>query len=187
MSKEKLYEKFKQKAEAVSAEVHRCKSPEEATDFILKLISELKDDVGTDMKTVWSETQLLGDSLKKVEAEQGVFFGDDIIKEAESSYVGVSQLDVAIAESGSLGQDATNVLDRMVSSLSTVHVAVLSTNNLVENITDYLTKLNQNVPGYVAFITGPSRTADIERVLTIGVHGPERLIVVFVDGGEKSE
>ena len=41
---------------------------------------------------------------------------------------------------------------------------------------------------YIAFITGPSRTADIERVLTIGVHGPERLIIIFVDelgGGKK--
>ena len=35
--------------------------------------------------------------------------------------------------------------------------------------------------GYLSMITGPSRTADIERVLTIGVHGPERLIIIFVD------
>lgn len=34
---------------------------------------------------------------------------------------------------------------------------------------------------YLALITGPSRTADIERVLTIGAHGPERLIIVFFD------
>ena len=34
---------------------------------------------------------------------------------------------------------------------------------------------------YLSMITGPSRTADIERVLTIGVHGPVRLIIIFVD------
>ena len=39
---------------------------------------------------------------------------------------------------------------------------------------------------YIAMITGPSRTADIERVLTIGVHGPERLVIVFIDQLEKN-
>jgi L-lactate dehydrogenase complex protein LldG len=49
-----------------------------------------------------------------------------------------------------------------------------------------LTRINPAECGYLAMITGPSRTADIERVLTIGVHGPERLIIIAVDelGGE---
>ena len=39
---------------------------------------------------------------------------------------------------------------------------------------------------FLSAITGPSRTADIERVLTIGVHGPRRLVVVAVDDGEEA-
>jgi len=45
-----------------------------------------------------------------------------------------------------------------------------------------LTKLGPRDTRYLALITGPSRTADIERVLTIGVHGPGRLVVLLVDG-----
>ena len=48
-----------------------------------------------------------------------------------------------------------------------------------------LERLRPDQLNYISFITGPSRTADIERVLTIGVHGPERLIVVLVDEFEK--
>jgi len=44
-----------------------------------------------------------------------------------------------------------------------------------------LSRLTPAQTNYISFITGPSRTADIERVLTIGVHGPERLIIVVVD------
>jgi hypothetical protein len=44
-----------------------------------------------------------------------------------------------------------------------------------------LGKVHPEDCAYLAMITGPSRTADIERVLTIGVHGPERLVIVFVD------
>jgi L-lactate dehydrogenase complex protein LldG len=40
---------------------------------------------------------------------------------------------------------------------------------------------NGQMPAYLSFITGPSKTADIERELTIGVHGPEKLIIVCID------
>jgi L-lactate dehydrogenase complex protein LldG len=47
-----------------------------------------------------------------------------------------------------------------------------------------LARVDPRKSAYLSFITGPSRTADIERVLTIGVHGPERLVIVLVDNLE---
>jgi L-lactate dehydrogenase complex protein LldG len=60
-------------------------------------------------------------------------------------------------------------------------VAVIGTERILADMGSVLEKLRPEQINYISFITGPSRTADIERVLTIGVHGPERLIIVVVD------
>jgi L-lactate dehydrogenase complex protein LldG len=72
----------------------------------------------------------------------------------------------------------------MVSTLPPIHVALIGTDRILKDMNDVLGHLRPDQINYIAFITGPSRTADIERVLTIGVHGPERLIVVVVDDCE---
>jgi L-lactate dehydrogenase complex protein LldG len=58
------------------------------------------------------------------------------------------------------------------------------TASLLPDLAAVLARVDPRTSTYLAFITGPSRTADIERVLTIGVHGPGRLIIVFVDDPE---
>jgi L-lactate dehydrogenase complex protein LldG len=78
-------------------------------------------------------------------------------------------------------QDATAVEKRLVSTLPPIHVAVLGTERILEDLGAVLQRLRPDQLNYISFITGPSRTADIERVLTIGVHGPARLIIVAVD------
>ena len=188
VSTDQLYEEFKTKAEAVSAEVNRFKKAEEAFKFIQDFIEDYAREEGEEIKTVWSSTPCLGEYREKLKEKPNIFMEKEIPVHAESSSIGVSEMDVAIAETGTLAQDATDILKRLVSSLTFIHIAIVPTKNLIKDTTVYLDKLHENPPGFAAFITGPSRTADIERVLTIGVHGPERLIIVFVDetGGEKN-
>ena len=66
----------------------------------------------------------------------------------------------------------------------------MQSGNLLPAMADALGAVSQVFDrGYLSFITGPSRTADIERVLTIGVHGPSRFVIIAVDetagGGDK--
>ena len=67
------------------------------------------------------------------------------------------------------------------SALPLIHVPVVPTDAIQPDMASALARIHPSQSGYISMITGPSRTADIERVLTIGVHGPARLVIVFVD------
>jgi L-lactate dehydrogenase complex protein LldG len=106
----------------------------------------------------------------------------DVTREgAAAARIGISQLDWGIAGTGTLVQDAAAVERRLVSTLPLIHIAIVGTDSLVGDLPALIGKIHPQQSNYISFITGPSRTADIERVLTIGVHGPERLIIVVVD------
>jgi len=109
-------------------------------------------------------------------------FSFDISRErAANARIGIRQVDWALADTGTLVQDATSIAKRLVSTLPEIHIALLPSNGLLADMTALLEKLSPQQMNYISMITGPSRTADIERVLTIGVHGPKRLIIIVID------
>ena len=84
-----------------------------------------------------------------------------------------------------MAQDSTDVEQRLASALAWIHVAILPTTRIIADIPEFMTKMNPKEDKYITLITGASKTADIERVLAIGVHGPERLVIVCVDDLEE--
>jgi L-lactate dehydrogenase complex protein LldG len=170
-----LYETFKSRAEAVSAEVHRVATRSDALDFVTDL---LRSEQG---QAVWVAGSLLdGIDRQVLAAIPGLTF--DVTRDAaEASKVGISQMECAIAETGTLVTDAGPVERRLASALPLIHVAVVPTDSIHPDMASALAQIHPSRCGYISMITGPSRTADIERVLTIGVHGPARLVIVFVD------
>lgn len=176
------FEAFKTRAEAVSAEVHRFPTRAEALVFILDFMKVAGVSEGPQCGAVWAAAGYL-DAAEQDGLRQrmpGLRF--DITQEASASAkVGISQLDWGIAGTGTLVQDATAVAKRLVSTLPPIHIALLGTARILADMGSVLEHLRPEQINYISFITGPSRTADIERVLTIGVHGPERLIIVVVD------
>jgi len=179
---DKLYSRFKEKAEGVSAQVYRVATVQDVNGLLVRLLGELGS-----KKVVISHSSLSRECQLDDALASGGFevYTSDLRREAPTADAGISQLDLAVAETGSLAQDATNVDSRLVSTLPLIHVALVPTSGLSSTLEDALFSLYSSgrVPGYVSFITGPSRTSDIERVLTIGVHGPEKLFIVFVDQG----
>jgi L-lactate dehydrogenase complex protein LldG len=99
---------------------------------------------------------------------------------------GLSSAELAVAESGSVLL-AENALEaRIVSMLTLTHFVLVHAHDLVPMLDDVgarLAQLTQAGPEqrhYISLVTGPSRTADIERTLTIGVQGPKSLCVLIV-------
>lgn len=177
-----VFETFKLRAEAVSAEVHRFPYKREALDFILQYLRDAGISDAPQAYAVWAACPFLdGIDQKQLSATvPGLTFDVNRGVSADAK-VGISQLDWAIANTGTLVQDAAPVDQRLVSTLPLIHMALIRSDRLVPDLPTALSKIRPRQTNYISFITGPSRTADIERVLTIGVHGPEKLIIVFFD------
>ena len=98
------------------------------------------------------------------------------------SDVGITRAQAGIAETGTLVLDSSVERNRLVSLVPPIHVAILNASQIFPTLSDVLAALqsgNELSPA-ITFITGPSRTADIELTLAIGVHGPQELYVVIV-------
>jgi L-lactate dehydrogenase complex protein LldG len=112
----------------------------------------------------------------------------DVIAHAD---VGVTGADLAVAETGTLVLRSAAGRPRSTSLLPACHVALFDRTALVETLDQVgiaLEAWHDGAPAkgqgaVINFITGPSRTADIELTLTRGVHGPKEVHAVFVDAG----
>jgi L-lactate dehydrogenase complex protein LldG len=177
-----VFESFKTRAEAVSGEIHRFATDEAAADFLADfLIKEgVSDRPGS--RAVWAAKKSPSGLQPKGLAARipGLTLDVDRTSAAESK-VGISAMEWGLADTGTVVQDATEVQLRLVSTLPEIHVALLRTGTILPNLEALLPHLDPARSPYLAFVTGPSRTADIERVLTIGVHGPVRLVILCID------
>jgi L-lactate utilization protein LutC len=152
-----LPELFKESVESVAG---HCIITTDVTDCLKQILTDLK-------------AQRIAHSDNPPDAHD--IFGFD---------VGVSTAQVGIAETGTLILDSTYERHRLVSLVPPVHIAIINASAIVPTLGDALTLLQkQEISPAITFITGPSRTADIELTLTIGVHGPQELYVI-VDGSK---
>ncbi len=177
-----IKESFTTRAEAVSAQVHSVATKQLALELVVRLLQQEGIEDKPDSHALWAACPMIGAAEKQMlqAAVPGIKF--EVTRElAAAAKVGISQMDWAIANTGTLVQIADELDQRLVSALPPLHIAFVSSAALLPDLPALLSRIDPAKSLYVSFITGPSRTADIERVLTIGVHGPARLIIVLVD------
>ena len=182
------FDEFSMRASAAAAEVFRAQTIKDAAGIIADLVQRENGKKVVLADCPYTKQAGIKDLLSARGVE--VFTDAPAIREhCETADFGISGVEFGIAETGSVCQDAYAIEDRLVSTLTPVHIAVLNSNYIlpsVESAVEVYSRVFDR--GYLSFITGPSRTADIERVLTIGVHGPGRLVLIAIDeeapGGE---
>jgi len=153
---------FKENLEAVAG---HCVITTDVTDVLKQILTDLV-------------AQQIAVSDAPELAEFGVIPGRDEIFDFD---VGITRAQAAIAETGTLVLDSSRERNRLVSVVPPVHIAIVSASRIYATLADVLAMLQdgRELSPAITFITGPSRTADIELTLTIGVHGPQQLYVII--------
>jgi L-lactate dehydrogenase complex protein LldG len=128
-----------------------------------------------------------GDAEARRAAEALVPFGpftlvssDEVRQPGSPLAAGLQTAEFAIAETGSIVQTSRGGTSLLPGLLPDVHVALLSLPAFVDRMEECLAAFGQDPPRNISFLSGPSRTADVEQTLTIGAHGPKKTVAVLL-------
>jgi len=181
-----LVQTMKEKAEAVQAVVVQIKDIKEAFQYAVDLT---RQQGGTSMVAMGLETQDVDLLEKACKTADLTFLKPPLRSHANDIHTALTPVDWGIAETGTLVLDSSSEDLRMATMLSETHVALLPVSKIKPNVEALENEINAvlkaDAASYYAFITGASRTADIERVLAIGVHGPKELHILIMEENRK--
>ena len=174
----KYQNKFVEMAKRVGAEVTLVDDLQAAAQYISSISK------GT---TLVPETPLAKKyNLRSLLTTEGIdVFSGDFRKAGQMPEGGVTFCNFCMADSGTVVLESTDESIRLATTLPEVHFVIVDPAKILEDnlaAIPTMTQLHEgNDPRFVAYITGPSRTADVERVLTIGAHGPRELHILLVN------
>jgi L-lactate dehydrogenase complex protein LldG len=164
------------------ASVHRCRTPQHAAETLARLSRELSW-----QQVAWHDDALVVAAIAQLECSRyrvDTTAGCDK-KRLEACDAGITACESLVAQTGSILVDSRRCGGRGVSILPHAHVVVATRDQIVSTLGDALsaTKARHDgqLPSMLSFITGPSRTGDIERILVLGAHGPKELHVLLID------
>lgn len=202
-----VLEKFRKKAEIVSAIVSEVDSMSQAIAYTVDLCAQKEacqllvsgceeslSEKGKDLCELkeWgkiiaapalSDTDM-AELVKEAGSRQISVIKDGMRGHLAGIDIGFTVADYGIGETGTLVVNSSSEELRLATMVSEIHVAVIPKSRIRATAEDMYAELKgfmSQKPNYLAFITGASRTADIERVLALGVHGPLELHILILE------
>ncbi len=193
-TKEELQPQFAENLKSVAGEIVFCSNEKDAAKEIARLLNELVKDAPDASRELgvyespiarsvgYEALKAAGEGWKALEEPKNPDADPKVFQTMTASLI--SPL-VLLTDTGSCVVEASSAFERFLCYLSPACFVVAKASQLREHLPHAWNEIevkmrNETQRGEVAIITGPSRTADIEKKLVLGVHGPRRLIVFLI-------
>lgn len=128
----------------------------------------------------WTKVYCIEDTLQQTLQEINIKNYNDL----PSCEVSVTRCELLVARTGTIVLSTAQQSGRTASVYAPIHICIAYTDQLVYDVKDALQKMKEkygsNFPSFTTFASGPSRTADIEKTLVTGVHGPKEVFCFLV-------
>lgn len=187
--KQALLEIMRSNAEELQLQMQTVSSSEQAAEEITRLIegtspefSELRQVIQHDHPDLASLQLWRRFAGKPVDIHTSYSADGDAREKTLASCIGITVPKLAVAESATIVQVTEPGQPRSTSLVVSVHIAVMRLHHIVADLSEAYALLRQTPPdGSYVFITGPSKTADIEAQLVHGAHGPREMHLIIID------
>jgi len=195
--RKKLLATLIEAADPINLKVIACEDIGSVSAAIAKLVHD-KDSEWRDPKSVaaWQHPLIRSLNLTDVLAEQGVpvFFTDlqrthqeNLRQRIIASYIGITSADFCVADTATLVMKTRPGQARTVSLLPSIHVAVIKLDQIIADLKELYALLKwdpqerkEGLTNCMTFISGPSKTADIEATMVHGAHGPREVYIYVI-------
>src|ERR1035438_8876166 len=165
---------FAEEFTKVSGQFVYCENEEEFIQLISSLANERE----------WSNLHAVDKNILDYLEKGNLKFTSDEAGFLKAN-VGITLCEYLSARTGSIIISSKQLSGRRLSVFPPVHIVVAYSSQLVFDIKDALTgiknKYGENIPSMISIISGPSRSADIEKTLVMGAHGPKEVFVFLID------
>ncbi len=182
LSREDETREFGERIAPLGVDVHHVAALPETSAIVRGLAGELLVDWILTSAELLAAYPAFAETLASGGVRVDIATGPDDSRDAP---LGVALARRTLLETGSLLMSERSLADRSVAMLSLTCVVITPTDGMMERLEETAGWLRSEAlrpdGAYSTFVTGPSRTADIEMSLTVGVQGPARMIVIFVD------